>query len=75
MSDRLSGHQNEEMVACFVNVVAVLLGAGGKQVPDWISYSRESTEAYRSAARMAALSHDKMVATLTMYLPDYDVNG
>lgn len=45
------------------------------QVPDWISYSRESTEAYRSASRMAALSHDKMVATLTMYLPDHDING
>lgn len=45
------------------------------QVPDWISYSRESTEAYRSAQRMAALSHDKMVATLTMYLPDHDVKG
>ncbi|CAM9547071.1 unnamed protein product [Ectocarpus fasciculatus] len=44
-------------------------------VPDWISYSRESTEAYRSASRMAALSHDKMVATLTMYLPDHDVKG
>lgn len=46
-----------------------------EQVPDWISYSRESTEAYRSASRMAALSHDKMVATLTMYLPDHDVKG
>lgn len=46
-----------------------------QQVPDWISYSRESTEAYRSAQRTAALSHDKMVATLTMYLPDHDVKG
>ncbi|CAN0209912.1 unnamed protein product, partial [Scytosiphon promiscuus] len=44
-------------------------------VPDWIAYSRESTEAYRSASRMAALSHDKMVATLTMYLPDHDIKG
>lgn len=45
------------------------------QVPDWIAYSRESTEAYRQASRKAALSHDKMVATLTMYLPDHDVKG
>lgn len=45
------------------------------QVPDWISYSRESAEAYRQAGRTGALSHDKMVATLTMYLPDHDVKG
>lgn len=75
MKNHLFGHQNERRDACVLFVLVFLLGAGGKQVPDWISYSRESTEAYRSAARMAALSHDKMVATLTMYLPDYDVNG
>ncbi|CAN0055336.1 unnamed protein product [Discosporangium mesarthrocarpum] len=44
-------------------------------VPEWISYSRESSEVYRKAQRSAAVSHDKMVTTLTLNLPDHDFFG
>lgn len=59
-----------------VNSLAHTRGNATPQMADWIPYGRESArDWYSAASRMAAVSHDKMVATLTVHLPDFKLEG